>query len=503
MTSSVSSQFSRMGGFFVGPALFILMLISPVPEGMNPLTWKTLALTALMVTWWVTESVPLPITALLPIILFPVLEIMPLKSAAAPFAHPIIFLFMGGFILAMAIEKSKLHLRIALKIVDLIGSRPDRMVGGFMLATGFLSMWISNTATVLMMLPMALSVITLLTPVIEKTSPLAARNFTVCLLLGIAYASSIGGVGTLIGTPPNAFTKGYFNATYQVEISFLEWMKIGVPFSISMLLAMWFLLTRIIFPIRLGGETLSENIIKDECNKLGAVSREERLAGIIALITATCWMSESYIGDFIPGFNEVTVALLAALALFIIPLNFKKNDYLLTWKDVEKLPWGILLLFGGGLSLAGGFESTGLAEWIGLQFDGTGDAMPHWMLVALVVSAMSVASTFMSNVAATTLLIPIIAPIAVGMGENPMIFAIPATMAASCAFMLPVSAAANAIVFSSGRISIKDMVRAGFCMNLMGIALLTFLALTFLPMLMNVTLGEVPDWAKTESEVVK
>lgn len=495
MTLSISSQLSRMLGFFIGPALFIVMLMLPSPEGMNPLTWKTLALTALMVTWWITESVPLPVTALLPIITFPLLGIMPLREAAIPFAHPIIFLFMGGFILALAIEKSKLHLRIALKIVDVIGSRPDRMVGGFMLATGFLSMWISNTATVLMMLPMALSVIALLTPIIEKTSPSAARNFTLCLLLGIAYSSSIGGVGTLIGTPPNAFTKGYFNSTYHVEISFLEWMKMGVPFSVSMLIGMWLLLTRVIFPIRLGKETLSENIIQDECKKLGTISREERLAGIIALITATCWMTESYIDEIIPGFNEVTVALLAALTLFIIPLNFSKNEYLLTWKDAEKLPWGILLLFGGGLSLASGFESTGLAQWIGLQFDGTGDVMPHWMLVALVVSAMSIASTFMSNVAATTLLIPIIAPIAIGMGENPMIFAIPATMAASCAFMLPVSAAANAIVFSSGFISIKDMVRAGFCMNVVGIVLLTVLASTLLPILMNVTLGEVPDWA--------
>lgn len=486
---------ARLLGFWGGPLLCLLLLLLPVPAGMNPLTWKALALLSLMVVWWFTEAMPLPVTALLPLVVFPIMGIMPPRETAMPYAHPIIFLFLGGFIIAIAIEKSNLHLRIALNIVRLIGTRPDRMVGGFMVSTAFLSMWISNTATVLMMLPMALSVIKLMWDILEKKSRKTAQNFGLCMLLGIAYASGIGGVGTLIGTPPNAFAKAFFNNTYGYEISFFSWMKLGVPFVVVMTYGMWVVMTRFIFPIRTLEITQAEQIIEDEYRRLGRMSHEEKLAGSVGLFTALCWIFESHISDAIPGVNEVTIALVGALLLFTIPLNFRDNQYLITWRDAEQLPWGVLILFGGGLSLAAGLEATGLAGWIGLQFEGSGEALPHWLLIVIVVTVMVITTTFMSNVAAATLLVPIVSSIAIGMGENPLIFAIPATMAASCAFMLPVAAASNAIVFGTGYMTIPQMVRAGFALSVFSIIVLLAMTQFLMPAVMDVQLGVLPEWA--------
>lgn len=481
---------SKLGGLL----LFMLLLLLPPPEGMNILTWRAFALSALMIVWWLSETLPLPVTALLPLIMFPLLNIMPLQDAAIPYAHPIIFLFLGGFIIAIAIEKSRLHMRIALAIVHFIGTRPDRMVAGFMAATAFLSMWISNTATVLMMFPMALSVIALLKEMLQDHSKDGEKNFALCLLLGIAFASSVGGAATLIGTPPNAFAKGFFSTAYGYEISFLDWIQVGLPFNIIMLAVMWVVMTKFLFPLPKADHTLAQKILKEEQAKLGTLSGKEKLTAIIASCAAAGWLLEGKIALLLPGFNEVTVSLIGAMALFVIPFN-SQHDRLLTWSDLEKLPWGILILFGGGLSLASGFASAGLADYVAQLFEGAGEHLSHWMLVGIFVFFMSLATSFMSNVAASTLFIPITASIAIGLGENPLLLTLPVTLAASCAFLLPVSCASNAIVFGSSYISIQQMAKAGIIINMIAVVVLTILSLTWLPWVLDAPQGVVPEWA--------
>ncbi len=461
-------------GLILGLIVFIILLILPEPEGMEPVAWHTTAVALLMAIFWITEALPLYVTALLPIIFFPLLNISSVKDATAPFGHPLIFLFLGGFLLAQAIQKWGLHKRIALKIIDVIGISPKKIIAGFMIGSAVLSMWISNTATALMMLPIGLSVIS----VINTTNSLTIeeqKKFSVALLLSIAYSCSIGGVATLIGTPPNALMAAFMKENYQVNIGFAEWMLIGVPFSIISLPVAYIVLTKLLFPV-LSDLDLNKNVIRDEINKLGKISREERMVEIVFFITATLWIFRPLISDLLPGISDSSVAIFGAVLLFIIPSS--REEYLLEWKDAEKISWGILILFGGGLSLAQGISNSGLSEWIA-EVILSSSHLPLLLLIILLTTGIILLTELTSNLATIAAFLPIIASIGVGMDINPLQLVIPATLAASCAFMLPVATPPNAIIFSSNIISIKNMTRAGIVLNLIFVIIIAILSNTF------------------------
>ena len=467
-------------GLILGSLVFIIILVLPEPSGMEPVAWHTTAVAILMAIYWITEAMPLYVTALIPIILFPVLNISSLKDITSPFGHPLIFLFLGGFLLAQAIQKWGLHKRIALKIIDVIGISPKKIIAGFMIGSAVLSMWISNTATALMMLPIGLSVIS----VINTTKSLTIgeqKKFSIALLLSIAYSCSIGGVATLIGTPPNALMAAFMKENYQVNIGFAEWMLIGIPFTIISLPIAYIILTKLLFPV-LSNLDLDKNVIRDEIDKLGKISREERLIEVVFIVTATLWIFRPLISNILPGVSDSSIAIFGAVILFIIPST--RGEYLLEWKDAEKISWGILILFGGGLSLAQGISNSGLSEWIASAILSSSH-LPLLLIIVLLTIGIIFLTELTSNLATIAAFLPIIASIGVGMNINPLQLVIPATLAASCAFMLPVATPPNAIIFSSNIFSIKDMSRAGIVLNLIFVIIITILSNTFGSVIFN------------------
>ncbi len=451
-------------GLILGPAGFLLMLAIPAPEGMSIAAWRTAALALLMAILWITEAVPISVTALLPIVLLPLMRVQEVTAATAPYANPVIFLFMGGFMIALALERCGLHRRLALNIVARSGTGSARLIGGFMIATAFLSMWISNTAAVLMMLPMATSIIQLC--VDEGGDPEEERNFSVALLLGLAYAASIGGLGTLIGTPPNALLAGFMNETYGVEIGFGQWMLLGVPLVMISLPLTWLLLTRVLHPLKGNAFASGSEAIGRELELLGKRRRDETIVAAITAITALLWVIRPLLDPYIPGLNDTTIAMAGAFAMFVVPMDASWTRFGLEWKDIERLPWSVLLLFGGGLALADAIQKTGLAGWLGTRLG----ALENWP-VLLVAFALTVVVIFMteltSNTATAATFLPVIAAIATGMSIDPMLLAVPAVLAASCAFMMPVATPPNAIVYGSGRLTVPEMARAGLGLNVM------------------------------------
>jgi sodium-dependent dicarboxylate transporter 2/3/5 len=356
-------------------------------------------------------------------------------------------------------------------------------------------MWISNTATMLMMLPICLSVVSLLADDFGKESPKAAKNFAICMLLGIAFATSVGGVGTLIGTPPNAFFKGYMSNNYGIEIDFFRWMLIGIPVVIIMVSVLWLTMVKWIFRVDIDNNEKIDAVIQKELSQLGPMTKDEKVVTAIFAFTALFWMMRGILKPWLPdGLNDIIIAIIGALALFVIPVDFKKFRFVITWKDAEKLPWGVLILFGGGLSLASGFQASGLAEWIGMQFAGFAD-YPTPLLILMITFIALVFTSMMSNVATTTVMLPILVPFAIAIGEHPFLFAIPATIVASCAFMLPVSTANNAIAFSTGHVHIGDMIKAGVFASMFSLVLLLLLAMALIPAIFDISMGTVPDWA--------
>ena len=463
-------MFKNHLGLVLGFLVFIFLLILPEPEGMERVAWNTTAVALLMAIFWITEALPLYVTALLPIILFPLLNITSLKDSTAPFGHPLIFLFLGGFILAQGIQKWGLHRRIALKIIAGIGVSPKRIIAGFMVGSAFLSMWISNTATALMMLPIGLSVIS----VINQTNSLDKndrKKFSIALLLSIAYSCSIGGVATLIGTPPNALMSAFMLDTYQIEIGFAKWMLVGIPFIIISLPITYFLLVKVIFPVT-ASLKLNSSVINDKIKNLGVISKEEKLVRLVFIIVASLWIGRSIIENVIPGISDSSIAIFGAVLLFIIPSS--KNGPLLVWDDARKISWGILILFGGGLSLAHGIKISGLSEWIASAILSSND-IPLIPLVVILTFSIIFLTELTSNLATTAAFLPIIASIGVGMNINPLQLVIPATIAASCAFMLPVATPPNAIIFSSKEITIKEMIRAGILLNFIFILIIVII----------------------------
>nr|WP_319493688.1 DASS family sodium-coupled anion symporter [uncultured Desulfobacter sp.] len=509
MNKKVDAGKGRAVGFFLGPVIFILMLLLPVPHGMKPEAWHVAAVTVLMATWWITEAIPIPATSLLPIALFPLLGVMKSPVATAPYANHLIYLFMGGFFLAVTMEKWNLHRRVALYTIRAVGVSPSRMIMGFMVATAFLSMWVSNTATAMMMVPIGLAVINQVTGlssddlryVCVDESP--EFNFGRSLMLGIAYAASVGGVATIIGTPPNTVMAGMVEKMFKIEIGFGQWMLFGVPLAVITLGIAWFFLTKLLFPM--GDLELSGGaaIIDDEIKKLGPMSGAEKKIVAVGCLMATFWLSRGFLAkaDFMhgimPHFNyisDATIGIMGALLLFCIPVDFKKRTFLLDWQTAVKIPWDVILLFGGGLAIANGFTRTELATYIAGQL-GALEGTSLFVFVGVVVLITIFLTEITSNTATATLLVPIMGSAAIAMGVHPFATIIGACVAASYAFMLPVATPPNAVVFGSGCVSIRQMARAGLWLNIVGTILITVFVVYLLPLLWGVDLSTVPLWA--------
>ena len=481
-------------GLFAGPLLAVLTYLLlpasyPDSQGQTILlthAGRVTAATAVwMALWWMTEAIPVYATSLLPLALLPAVGAVSIREAAAPYGHELIFLFMGGFIIALAMQRWDLHKRFALMALGVVGTQPRRMIGGFMGVTAFLSMWVSNTATTVMMLPIALSVIHLVLP--EETADVNAppdrerTNFAVCLLLGIAYAASIGGIGTLIGTPPNLLLASFVKSHLGREISFAAWMQIGLPLVGLFLPLVWLLMTHVIYPI--GNEPIEGGaaVTRDAYRALGPMKSGEWATLAVSVLAALAWISRPILtplewGSVKPfsGLTDTGIAIIAALALFVIPVNIKKRVFVMNWETAVKLPWGLLVLFGGGLSLAAAIKANGVGEFLGSQVSALA-GLPSVLLVLLVTTLMIFLTELTSNTATTATLIPILFSVAPGLDIHAYLLIVPAAIAASCAFMLPVATPPNAIVFGSGHISIPQMCKAGIWLNLIGILLITAL----------------------------
>ena len=444
----------------------------------------TAALAVWMATWWMTEAIPVYATALLPLAVLPVTGAASVKAASSPYGHELIFLFMGGFIIALSMQRWELHRRFAFSVLRLVGSKPHRLVGGFMVVTAALSMWVSNTATTIMMLPIALSVIGFLGKnrggeSTEPCGPAVSDNFTVCLLLGIAYAASIGGISTLIGTPPNLFLASYVRSHLGVEISFIRWMGIGLPLVVVFLPVVWLLLTRVVFPIHDGGGEVGAERVTSVYKKLGPMSRGELATFVVFVTTALVWTLRPLLAGIelagvrpLAGLTDTGIAVIAALALFVIPVDIRQHTFVMDWKTAVKLPWGLLVLFGGGLSLAAAIKANGVGEFIAARVSAVAGFHPVF-LVVVVITMLVFLTELTSNTATTVTLVPVFASVAEGMGMHPYLLIVPTAIAASCAFMLPVATPPNAIVFGSGFVTIPEMSRAGFWLNVIGIILIT------------------------------
>ncbi len=470
----------RKPGLFVGPLLCIILLLFPPPEGLSLAGWRTAALGTWMATWWITEAIPLAATSLLPIVALPLLQAGTIREATLPFADPVIFLFMGGFMIAIAMQRWNLHRRIALHILQGVGTSTLRVLLGFSLATAFLSMWISNTATTMMMLPLAVSILEFHFQHEGKTP--VTLNFARVLLLTIAYSASIGGVGTLIGTPPNALLAGFLLENYHMEIGFAQWMAIGVPFVLLMLPLMLFLLSRWIFPVARAQVAGGEHLILQELQKMGPMSAPERKVLWVFVGVVILWMIRQPLSQVLPGLSDAGIAIAGAVVLFTLPAGPRTR--VLNWEWASRIPWDILLLFGGGLSLASAIQRNGLAEWLGTQTAGLG----HWPLpaiVLLITTFIVLLTELTSNTATTAAFLPIVASVAVGLGYSPLTLAIPTAIGASCAFMLPVATPPNAIVFGSGYLNIKDMTRAGIWLNVVSILIITLLSVLWAPFVLD------------------
>ena len=568
--NSTESTLGKRIGFWLGIVLFVLLLALPTPESMRAVvqikfaddiqaeTAQTLkraettdaasdspvylkaradavehrarvmlamaAVTALVACWWISVAIPIPATSLLPLVLFPLVGVMPVGKAAAPYANQNIFLFMGGFIIALAIQRWGLHRRIALRIVSVVGTKKSTTVLGFMIASAFLSMWISNTATTLMMLPIAMAMIAALSERAENTDPKSQANFAVALMLGIAYAASIGGIATPIGTPPNVSFRGQFAMIFPdaPEISFGQWMILFLPMVVVFLPIVWLVLVRVTCRIDPREKQIAGHVVRDDLRQLGPMSRPERLVLIVFAATAFLWMTRSIaVADqnygwatllerglswllsehstFHAGYiKDATIAVGMAVLLFVIPAHRKggrRREFLMNWDTAKGLPWGILLLFGGGFAIAAGLRESGLSFWCGKAFEATGIRDPFSLVVGTC-TMMTFLTEITSNTATTEVMLPILAGISQSIGVNPLLLMVPATISASCAFMLPVATPPNAIVFGSGMVDMGRMVRSGIIINVIGIALVTTTFYFVARHILGINPTILPVWAQ-------
>ncbi|HED34572.1 MAG TPA: DASS family sodium-coupled anion symporter [Gammaproteobacteria bacterium] len=471
----------QKAGLLLGPAFFLILLSLPLPEGMPEHSLQVAAVATLMASFWISEAIPIPATALIPIVLFPVLGIMPTAKVTAFYSHHLIFLFMGGFLIAVTIEKWNLHKRIALRTILLVGTSANQIILGFMLATAFLSAWISNTATAMMMLSIGMAVI--------KQAQKENSPFATALMLGIAYAASIGGIATLIGTPPNAILAGIIEANFNYTISFAQWMAFGTPLSLIMLFLCWYYLTHIAQPSEFKQLPGGKQSIHQQLNELGAMSGAEKKTLMVFLLVATGWLTRSLLDlEFFRHIKDSSIAITGALLLFIIPAGTRKGEKnqgcLLDWDTAKNIPWDIMILFGGGFALAGGFASSGLTEWIASQLTSL-QGMDLMIIVFMVVLMVIFLTEITSNTATSSLLLPVMGAFAVAIQVHPLNLMVAVALAASFAFMLPVATPPNAIVFSSRQISIQQMSRAGIWLNIIGSVLITLFVIFYLPVVFN------------------
>jgi sodium-dependent dicarboxylate transporter 2/3/5 len=502
-------------GLFLGPLLFLTFMVLPVPASLEPAAMRMAAVAALMAPWWITEAIPIPATALLPLPLFPLLGILDASQTPLSYADRMIYLFFGGFIIAVAMQEVGLHRRIALHIIRTIGSSLQRLVLGFMIASAFLSLWISNTATTMMMLPIAMAVVLQMAETSgsgdrDKTG-IFKDNFGLVLMLAIAYSASIGGVGTLVGTPPNIVFAGFVKKLYPdaPEINFLQWMLLGVPFVVIFIPITWQFLIRRGSPVPLrelqSVEECGSDYIAEQLRRLGRISRSEKAVLTVFCLTAAGWIFRKPINlgfyttwgltEWFPMIDDSTVAMTMGCLLFLIPKDFSKHEFILNWKAVRYgVPWGILILFGGGFALAKGMEVTGLALWLGERLIWLQN-VPVLVVIFCTCLMLTFLTEITSNTATTTMLIPVLGAAALAMGTHPFLLMIPATISASCAFMLPVATPPNAIVFGSGMVRIPQMARAGIFMNLIGAVLVTLIVYTLGLVVFNIDPGLPPEWA--------
>ncbi|NND06729.1 MAG: SLC13/DASS family transporter [Saprospiraceae bacterium] len=480
-------------GLILGPLFFAVILFFFHPQGLSKEANAILASTAWIAIWWITEAIPIMVTALLPIVLFPLTGGLNLPSTTASFGHKFIFLYMGGFIIAIAIEKWGLHRRIALNIIRIIGSNITKIILGFMVATAFMSMWISNTATSVMMLPIGMAIISQLR---DNPDTIEDENllFGKALMLGIAYSASIGGIATLIGTPPNLVLAGVLQETYDIEISFATWFKFGLPISICLLLICWKYLTSFAFTFRQKTFSGGKSEIAKLLHNLGPMQYEEKVVLTVFVTTALLWISRSLLQGLVPALDDTIIAMMGGIILFLLPAK-ESGKKLIHWNEAVKMPWGIILLFGGGMALAEGFKVSGLAVWIGSQMTLL-QGVSLFLLVVILIAAVNFLTEITSNLATTAMLLPILAPMAFSIDVHPFILMVSATVAASCAFMLPVATPPNAVVFGSGYLRIPDMVRTGIWMNVMSILLLSLIVYFILPALWGFVPDVFPDGLK-------
>ena len=467
-------------GLVSGPLSFILVILFFHPEGLTLQANAIIASTFWMAIWWITEAIPISVTALLPIILFPLTGGLELSETTASYGHKYVFLYLGGFIIAIAMQKWNLHKRIALNIISFIGTNVIKIILGFMVATAFLSMWISNTATAVMMLPIAMAIVDQL-----KDNPDTIENenkiFGKALMLGIAYSASIGGISTLIGTPPNLILAGVVEEIFGYEITFSTWFKFGFPISLILLFLCWKYLTGIAFKFEQKSFPGGIKEIKKQLQKIGTISYEEKLVALIFTLTAIAWVTRDILKLIIPVIDDTIIVMISALIIFLLPTNDKKRR-LINWEEASKLPWGILLLFGGGMALASGFKESGLALWIGTQMTLL-DGINLFLLLFFLIASVNFLTEITSNLATTAMLLPILYPMAMTIDVHPFILMVSAAVAASCAFMLPVATPPNAVIFGSGYLRIPDMVRVGIWMNVLSIILLSVFVYYVLPYL--------------------
>jgi solute carrier family 13 (sodium-dependent dicarboxylate transporter), member 2/3/5 len=479
-------------GLYLGPIAFVLIYFFVESSGLSAEAKAMLALAAWMAIWWISEAIPIAATAFLPLIFMPLLGILPTAKVSANYMHPTVLLYMGGFLLATGIEKWGLHRRIALNIINLLGTDLRKIVLGFILATGILSMWISNSATSLMMLPIGLAVVG------QFKSQLGAANTGIAdrlgknIMLGIAYSASIGGLATLIGTPTNAIMAAVISDLYGYTIGFNEWFMFGLPLVAVLLMICWYYLVTSANPLPKNFHLPDEkNIIGQQLQALGRIKYEELNVLIVFGIVCLAWILRSFVlAKFLPGIDDTIIVLLGVLVLFVLPSS-SGEDRILDWKTAERIPWGILILFGGGLALAEGFQSTGLAEWIGQKFTLL-EGISFFLLLMIIIASVNFLTEVTSNVATASMLLPILASVAIKLDLHPFGLMVGATLAASCAFMLPVATPPNAVVFGSGYLQMKDMVKAGFWLNIISIFLITLMVYFVLPWIWGIDLLSNP-----------
>ncbi len=479
-------------GLVLGPLLFITILLLPAPSGMSPEGLRVAAVAALMALWWLTEAIPIPATALLPVALFPLLGVLDGGQVTRAYGNHLIYLFLGGFLIAVTMEKWNLHHRIALYTIRMVGVTPPRIVLGFMLATAFLSMWISNTATTMMMVTIAAAVLHEIAHEVEHQP--GEFRFGTALMLGIGYAATIGGVATLIGTPPNAIFAGVVEKTYGYSIGFLDWMRFALPLSAIMLLLTWFYLTRVLFRSEIAHLPGGRAFIRQQIASLGPMSREEKAVAIVFVTVAALWVLRGlYQPAALAMVKDSTIAIAGALILFLIPVNLKRREFLLDWKTAVTIPWDIIVLFGGGFALAQGFNESGLTLWLAGRLEIL-QGVDLILIIGAIVLLVIFLTEITSNTATASLLLPVTGALAAAIEVHPYGVMVAAVLAASFAFMLPVATPPNAIVFSSRYVTILQMARAGIWLNLLGAVVITAFVYFVLPRVWGIRLDAAADF---------